>query len=325
MNQVLLTNLTGRCFVKHKNFIGWTAVSISTLFASLWAFWGAIENFHEGWYFESFWENVALMFVQYVPWSLGFVVLGIVSLRWPRIGGSIFILIGILLPTLLIRTFAAVFFIALPLGTVGLLFWFGQPEPGIWAYRTVVGVPLAVLIGFSIEPAYRVSGRVDDGHYGARIIEGNGVTLLWAPEGPGWPAHWSQFKAGTWDSAMKVCRYLTEDGTALADTAVNFWRLPTVDEAVRSLVRHGTNAGGTWEPSSREPSYEVIPDKESPLWKVHSPMIYWWTSTEVNDSVAYRIAYNGGVHAMPKKIRMGDFGFRAVRTVTPSPPEVGVR
>jgi hypothetical protein len=116
---------------------------------------------------------------------------------------------------------------------------------------------------------------------------------------------------------MKVCTYLTEDGTALADTPVNAWRLPTIDEAVRSLVQHGTNAGGTWDSASGKPSYEVIPDKESPLWKNHSPIIYWWTATEVNDSVAYRVVYNGGVQALPKKTRMGDLAFRAVRSVPP--------
>jgi hypothetical protein len=56
-----------------------------------------------------------------------------------------------------------------------------------------------------------------------------------------------------------------------------------------------------------------MPDKESPLWKIHSPIIYWWTSTEVNDSTVYRVAYNGSVQKLNKKIKMGSLGYRAVR------------
>ncbi len=304
--------------MKRPGILGWTAVCLSTLFASFWAFWGAIENFHEGWYYQSFWDNLALAFIQYLPWSLGFVGLGALSIRWPRFGGGLYLLVGLLLPSLLVRTFAAIFFIALPLCVTGIFFWFGRPQPKKWAYRIIVAIPLAILIGFSIEPAWRVSGRVDDGNYGLRILDGNQVRLQWAPEGPGWPAHWSDFKGGTWDSAFARVRYLAEDGHTLSDTPMNIWRLPTVDEAVRSLVRHGTNAGGVWDSLSKKPSYETIPDKESPLWRVHSPIIYWWTSTELNDSVAYRVEYNGGVHAFPKKTRMGTLAFRAVRAAKDS-------
>ena len=33
--------------------LGWVAVSISTGIAGLWALWGSIENFHEGWFSTS--------------------------------------------------------------------------------------------------------------------------------------------------------------------------------------------------------------------------------------------------------------------------------
>jgi hypothetical protein len=29
---------------------GWSAVALNLLVSCLWAFWGAIENFHEGWH-----------------------------------------------------------------------------------------------------------------------------------------------------------------------------------------------------------------------------------------------------------------------------------
>ncbi|MDP2885705.1 MAG: DUF6174 domain-containing protein [Ignavibacteria bacterium] len=42
---------------------------------------------------------------------------------------------------------------------------------------------MVAIVGFGVESAIRVAGRYDDGNYGARIIEGNGVKLLWVPEG----------------------------------------------------------------------------------------------------------------------------------------------
>lgn len=298
-----------------KNVIGWLAVVLSTCLASVWAFWGSIENFHEGWFYESLWRNLALALLQYWIWSITFSLLGALSLRWPRIGSGIFVAAAILVPSIGIRTSAAILMFAGPLALMGALWWFGRPQPKKWAYRVVVGVPLLVLIGFSVEPAIRVAGRFDDGNYGARIIEGNGVRLLWAPEGPGWPMGGPNVKMGNWSEAKAICSRLNMDGTALVDTPVNIWRLPTAEEAARSLVRHGTNAGGTWDSVTRQPRYERMPDKESPLWNVHSPVIYWWTSTERDDSVAYRVVYNGYLNPLPKKIRAGYLGFRAVRAL----------
>lgn len=301
--------------MKSKNVTGWIAVSLSTLFACLWAFWGSIENFHEGWYYESFWMNVGLMFLQYLGWSLAFIGLGVISLRWPKVGGICFVLCAVLVPVIGIRTFAAIFIFAIPLGLMGMLYWFGRPRPVLWAYRLVVGLPLLTMLGFGIEPVIRVAGRYDDGNYQARVVEGTGVKLMWAPEGPGWPAHSLDLKDGSWKDAMRICSHLTDDGRAVADTPQYIWRLPTADEAVRSLVRQGRNAGGVWDSLTHTPTYVTMPDKESPLWKVHSPIIYWWTSTQATDSTAYRVVYNGIVNTLPKKLRMGDLGFRAVRVI----------
>ena len=84
-----------------RQVIGWIAVAISTIITCFWAFWGIIENFHEGWYYE--------------------------------ISG--------------------------------------------------------------IEPVLRVSQRIDDGDHGARLVHGNELDLVWAPDGPGWPrtgANWHE-------------------------------------------------------------------------------------------------------------------------------------
>ena len=37
---------------------GWLAVASSTLIACVWAFWGVIENFHEGWFYDSLFLNL---------------------------------------------------------------------------------------------------------------------------------------------------------------------------------------------------------------------------------------------------------------------------
>jgi hypothetical protein len=71
----------------------------------------------------------------------------------------------------------------------------GRTPPKSWLRRNLryllaVGIPLLVVIGVSAYYAPLVATRVDDGERGARLIEGNGVTLVWAPKGPGW--NWRQ-------------------------------------------------------------------------------------------------------------------------------------
>jgi len=63
-----------------------------------------------------------------------------------------------------------------------------------------------------------------------------------------------------------LCRYLGADGTTLMDTPQDIWRMPTTDEVVRSLVRHGENAGCVWHGEIRTQALcDIQPDKESPL------------------------------------------------------------
>ncbi len=106
---------------------------------------------------------------------------------------------------------------------------------------------------------------------------------------------------------------MTEDGKSLADTPQGIWRLPTINEAVRSLTRHDKNSGGVWNSETGRASYEIKPDKESPLWDTHSQIIYWWTSTEKDDKKAYIIVYHGGVFLRSKDLAMGSQAFRAVK------------
>jgi hypothetical protein len=172
----------------------------------------------------------------------------------------------------------------------------------------IVALPLFTAIVCGAGPAWRVAHRVDDGNYGMRRIAGNGVELTWAPEGPGWP----NSGVANWFEADRACSCLEQDGKTLAAAPQNIWRLPTAEESVRSMVRHGRNAGGVLDPNARmKASYQTQPDKETPLWNPHSPVIYWWTGTELNDDRALRVTYNGFVNELPKMAR--DLSYRCVR------------
>jgi hypothetical protein len=200
--------------------------------------------------------------------------------------------------------------IAGPLVLLAALYAVGRPQPRRLAASIAVVLPLLVLVVCGVEPAYRVAGRLDDGERGARLVEGNGVRLIWAPSGPGWPPG-----GVNWDEAMRTCRLLSEDGSRLCDSPQGVWRLPTVDEAVRSMARHGRNCGGAWDAAVKCATYQITPDKESPLWDTHSRVIYWWCATPVDDHAAYIVVYDGKVWPRRKTIAPGYLGFRAVKDV----------
>jgi hypothetical protein len=292
-----------------RNVIGWIAVGTSIAIACLWAFWGIVENYHEGWYHESLLPNLGLMFAQYLSPMLAFVGVALISISWPRVGGGLHALLAL---------FAAWFFEALsntvvlllllPLIGIGILYWFGRARPRRLAYALALGLPLLTLILSGIGPALRVARRVDDGYLGPRRVQGHGVDLVWAPDGPGWP------REGTsWYQARQACRRLSADGLASVSSAPGIWRLPTVQEAVRSMARHGQNSGGAWDAVAGRATYEVTPDKESPLWNVHSQVIYWWTATEIDQDRAYILVYDGRVWPRAKEFGPAYLGYRCVR------------
>lgn len=289
--------------------IGWIAVAISTLFTTIWAVWGIIENFHEGWYYESLWANLGLMFIQYLSLMLLFMLATVISIHWPRFGGGLHGMMA-LFAIWFFQAFSntATFLIILPLLGVGGLYWFGRPRPRKAAIILAVGVPFLALLVVGIQPAVRVSQRIEDGNHRAQEIQGNEIHLTWAPEGPGWPD-----KGSDWYEAGRVCEYLSADGLSLATVPQDIWRLPGVDEVVRSMALHGQNSGGEWNVETAQATYRMTPDKESPLWRVYSPVIYWWTATEVDEDRAYMIVYDGKVWPRQKKIRPDYMGFRCVR------------
>jgi len=92
-----------------------------------------------------------------------------------------------------------------------------------------------------IAPVLRVSQRVNDGAFEPRMVFGNGVSLTWSPDGPGWPR-----EGGKWHEAQQTCQHLSEDGLTFAPSPVNTWRLPTVDEIVvlwHTTARTGMGCG----------------------------------------------------------------------------------
>jgi len=309
-------------YSRTRGIMGWIGVIAGTLVAALWAFWGIVENFHEGWFSPTLAERLIYLGLYMSP-MLFFMALPLLAVRWPRLGAGVYFGSSAIFSCLVLRERwerldLAILLSWLPVTLVpvvaGMLFWFGRPQPQRWAYRLIVGVPLLVVLVAGAEPAWRVAHRVDDGDRGSRLVYGNGVQLVWAPAGPGWARNPRQ--VGTWEEACRICARLTADGTRLADEDLNIWRLPTVDEAVRSMTRGGRNAGGVWDWESAAADYDVRPDKESPLWDTQSGTIYYWTATATGPDKAYAIVYHGRVDARPKNRRLGSLGFRAVRALT---------
>ncbi len=236
------------------------------------------------------------------------------GIRWPRVGATLFILVGVAIAVLIqidqagIRGILYLMLTASPV-LLGLMFLYGRPKPKVAAYAISIGLPILIVIACGIEPVIRVSTRFDDGDRSARLVEGNEVTLLWAPAGPGW----SRDGNVTWGKAQERADHLTEDGLSLADEPQKIWRLPTREELVRSLTRDNRNASGALNAESEQASYARKPDKESPLWDPFAPLIYLWTSEQRDEDRAWIVVYHGGIYAKFKSLGSSSAGFRAVR------------
>jgi hypothetical protein len=299
-------------------------------------FWGAAEMYYEGW---------GLPFPQplaYLIPGAACVLLTLIVVTWPRVGGWLLIVIGGLFTAwwwtmqarraggLRLGALLSMFPVSGIIVVIGVLFLFegryrrqlgtrkyktsaGGTPPARWIVRNLryvlgLGLPLLVLLVISAVQLPAVLLRVDDGDRGARLIEGNGVTLVWAPAGPGWnwrqPEGWNP----SWDGlawyglppvglvdkpdtedrhatqadmeATGLCRYLAEDGVTLMDEPQDIWRMPTTDEMVRSLVKRGENAGCVRNQEQGRASCRVWPDKETPTWASDQSAIYYWTGDE---------------------------------------------
>ena len=333
---------------------GLVALGVVTCTAAVAVFWGVNEMFHEGW-----WGPVPHRLLYLVPGAV-FTGLAVIAARWPRFGGAL--LMGMAAVMLLgwkplfgnnIGLTIGGFFVC-----AGIPFMFdgtfrdrlraaGHEPVGPWwrrNWRTLIagGVPLLLALGIVVNWIVILSARVDDGDRTARLIEGNGVRLVWAPTGPGWSEggrragdnlSWDQIalygvepvgfgekpnrhlaRASAADrDEFCLCRYLSADGTRLMDTPQDVWRLPTADEIVRSLVIHGENAGGAWGGELGRPRFVRFPDKETPLWAPDRSAIYYWAADEWSDEEAVYVSFNGWVRAQPKNWGNPRHGHRCVK------------
>ncbi len=340
-----------------KIWAGWLAAGLMILITSLWAYWGAAELYYEGW---------GLPFPEplyyFIPCAIT-LALTLLALKWPRLGGWLIILLGAAFTWFVLRRrlgqmgltdFLSWFPLTLLTLAVGILFvWAGReafharpsPDARPWRrhlpYLLAAGVPALIILGVSAWMLPRNLMRVDDGDRSARLIRGNGVTLVWAPAGPGW--NWKQPWGGypSWDMlawygrppvGMKtgdalppghatqaemaetgLCRYLNESGGRLMTEPQNIWRMPTTDELVRSLAFRGENAGCEWDGRAGRAQCRKTPDKETPLWAPDQPPIYLWSGEEADDEEAWFVSYNGWVKKQPKSWGNPRHGYRCVR------------
>ncbi len=345
---------------------GWIGKTILIVITSLWCYWSIAEMYHEGW-----WGPFYIRLIYLIP-GTAFLLLTLIGIKWPRVGGWLIIIIGGLF-TLAFLDIHFVdgkikmdrdltgFMVSGPLVFMGVLLlvearnlkrrltqgW--TPHQKWWRrnfwYLLASAPPLLILIGLSAYYLPMVLTRVDDGNRGIRTIAGNGVTLVWAPEGPGW--NWKQDYGGypSWDmvalygldpvgmgdkpgygwktgvfaspeemSKYNLCLYLSEDGLTLENEPQNIWRMPTVNEYAQSLTRDGKNAGCFWYGEGKEEmECAVTPNKETPLWTPDLEPIYYWAAEESDESHAYFVSYNGWVNTTLKSGGNPRHSYRCVR------------
>jgi hypothetical protein len=336
---------------KHK-LPGYLAAGLLALATVLWTFWGVGEMYFEGWW--GAWTNrLPYLTPMAVCWAFA-----LLALTWPRLGGWMILIGGgaftawrwtsqARLGDLTLVWMLGWFPISAIFLLIGILFLMdgchrrqqravGMQIPNKWWHRNlhylVVYIPsLLTAIGVTIFFMPVLSSRFDDGYRGERLIEGYGVTLIWAPAGPGWSAgvrpsqkagrllpganlSWNELafygvhpvgygeKSSIQDkNATEVdmkttglCRYLSEDGLSLIAKPQNIWRLPTTDELVRSLVRGGENAGCVWDSRSDHADCRVQPNKDALLWDPDASPIYYYSSEEYDPDSTWYVPYTGG-------------------------------
>ena len=116
--------------------------------------------------------------------------------------------------------------------------------------------------------------------------------------------------------ATGLCRYLGADGLGVMDTPQDVWRMPTVDEFVRSLTSNNASAGCTFNGERGPAPCRTQPEKETPLWAPDAQPIYMWTS-ERSATDAWYVNYQGYVSHQPKGFGNPRHGYRCVKPAVP--------
>lgn len=76
-----------------QTFLGRLAVFLMFVMALFWAYWGVLENFHEGWYHNNLLDNLKLMFIQYVSPLMICLILSLCAIFSPKPTGVIYFLV----------------------------------------------------------------------------------------------------------------------------------------------------------------------------------------------------------------------------------------
>jgi hypothetical protein len=191
---------------KHK-LPGYIAIGMLILSTTLWTFWSVGEMYYEGWWGK--WTNrLPYLVPACVCWIFTFI-----SLTWPRLGGWIIIIVGggftiwrwlrqAQLGLLTLKWAFGFFPISGLLILIGLLFLFDghyrhkrnliESTPSKhWAHRNLRYIiaytpPLITTIAVTALFVPFLCSRYNDGNRDARLIQGKGISLIWAPAGPGW-------------------------------------------------------------------------------------------------------------------------------------------
>lgn len=336
---------------------GWIATGLITILNSLWLFWGFGEAFYEGWG------------VPETPWFLFLsialiaMILSVLAIKFPYWGGGILVAAGVafalwwLLPGIrsgfytLRLTFGRLL-LSGGFAIVGILFILDGKynktdltQSQSWIVKNLrllfaLGLPSLVGIGIAAYNLPIVLTRIDDGDRSARLIQGNVVSLIWAPAGPGW--NWKQDFGGypSWDAlatygltkfgessdvtneehasegtmqSYGLCSFLDEAGKILLEDPQYIWRMPTVDEIARSLSIHNINSGCSWNGEIGRLACQKNPDKETPLWAPDEPPVYYWASDQYDEENAYYVSYTGYISYQPKDWGNPRHGYRCVK------------
>ncbi|MFC1961118.1 hypothetical protein ACFLYO_10450 [Chloroflexota bacterium] len=352
------------------------ALVLLVLTTSMWTFWSVGELFYEGWWGPWYYRAPYLIpgavcllitfFVLTWPRIFGWITIilsGVFTAWWlsmlsSRVGGLSLLAILSLLPMsgMLILVGALLLLEARRQRQRQRTCWVPPRHPlrRYWRYVIGIGIPLVIALVMVIFNIWLHTLRVNDGYQGERLIEGNGVRLIWAPSGPGWATgpdwqgindgtvpefpSWNhialyglapvgfedkliledrQFASGEEFAEYNLCRYLSADGFSLLDEQQNIWRLPTANEVVRSLIWRGENAGCTWDGiSPKSTCASPFTHKDTPLWDLDRSAVYYWVADEYNRQEAYYVSCTGYVNHQPKNWGNSRHGFRCVRYPT---------
>jgi len=297
-------------------------------------------------FYEAWGQPWPRMLKYFVPTAV-LMAAGILAFRWPRAGSALLLALGMgaggywlrrqlgrgLAPPNVLVLQAVVMTAPVLLAALLLLFearhrrllreagaepWRGWAARN-WRPMLLVVLPIAGALLLASQQLPALLARHDDGLRTARTIDSGGITLVWAPPGPGWNQPEPDGRLPGWTAllrhgrlAQERCAYLDDQGTTLFDTPTRRWRMPTVYEIIGALSRGGVSAGCTWDGRSPHATCRIAPDKETPLWAPDQAPIYYWSGQEASAGMAFAVNYTGGISVLPTSSSGLGVGYRCV-------------